>query len=54
MTPHPLGRVTLLVALAVFLLAATILIVPGPAQIFVALLTLPVGAHLLAGASSVS
>ena len=54
MTTQSLGRMTLLLAVAVALLGATILFVPAPAEILVALLSLPLGAYLLSRASSAS
>ncbi len=54
MTTHSLGRMTLLLALAVALLGATVLFVPAAAQTLVALLSLPLGAYLLSRASSAS
>ena len=54
MTTQSLGRITLLLALAVALLSATILLVPAPGQLVVALLSLPLGAYLLSRASSAS
>lgn len=54
MTTQSLGRMTLLTVLAAVLLGVTVLLVPAPAQVLVALLTLPLGAYLLSSASSVS
>lgn len=52
MTPRLIGRFLILALTVAILLGATVLVVPAASQLVVALLSLPLGAYLLATVTS--